>query len=154
MVHLSAERAEKSRAFDSSSFPGPDACREFLRHIEYLSEPLALAPDHVLCCEGDAPRSLFLLTKGDALFTIQSRDGTIPCFAVRAGSLIGLSAIIARTPLALTATVSPEAVVRQMDAQEFLARIEGRADQYMCVLRILAEETIRAHQALADFLPS
>lgn len=125
-----------------------------MRNLEHLSKPLDVGPDRVLCREGDQPKRFYLLRSGEAVFTVQSEGGVVPCFAVGTGSMIGLSAILAHTPFALTATVSPGAEVRQIDAQEFLALIEGRPDRYMCVLRILAEETHRAHQALAELLAS
>lgn len=132
----------------------PGAAEDFLRNLKHLSKPLDLGPDRVLCREGDQPKRFYLLKSGEAVFTVQSDGQVVPCFAVGAGSMIGLSAILAHTPFALTATVSPGAEVRQIDAQEFLTLIEGHTDRYMCVLRILAEETHRAHQALAELLAS
>lgn len=146
--HRSGNQSSSSDLIESC------AAEDLWRDIETLSEPLMLEPDRVLCREGDEPRSLYLLKSGKAIFTIQSGGQIVPCFAVGAGSLIGLSSIIARTPFALTATASPGSEVRQIDALEFLALIDGKTDRYMGVLRILAEETLRAHQALAELLAS
>jgi CRP-like cAMP-binding protein len=153
MVHLcTSEDADSHR-----SLPAKSACgsvREFLRDLDCLSERVDLTADRVLCREGDKPERLFLLKRGDAVFTVCTDDQVLPCFAVHADSLIGLSAVIAHTPYALTATVSPGAEVHRIDAKVFLDLVERRADHFLCVLRILAEETLRAHQALAEMLAS
>lgn len=125
-----------------------------LREIEERSSPLVLAPGHVLFREGDQPKYLHLLKKGEVIFTILSFEQIIPCFSVGVGSLLGLSAVIAGTPFALSATASPDAEVLRIAATDVLELIDGSATRYMCVLRLLAEETHRAHQALADLLSS
>jgi len=153
-VHLSISPTENSHPSNHADFLMPGAVDDFMRNLEHLSKPLDLSPDRVLCREGDKPKRFYLLKSGEAVFTVQSDGQVVPCFAVGAGSMIGLSAILGHTPFALTATVSPGAEVRQFDAGEFLTLIEGRTDRYMCVLRILAEETHRAHQALAELLAS
>lgn len=153
-MHLSISQPESSHLSNPVDFLRTGAAEDFMRNLEHLSKPLNLGPERVLCREGDQPRRFYLLKSGQAVFTVHSDGEVVPCFAVGAGSMIGLSAILAHTPFALTATVSPEAEVRQIDAQEFLTLIENRPDRYMCVLRILAEETHRAHQALAELLAS
>jgi len=142
----------EAQAISTRHHPSGAILREFRREIESLSTPATLPADRVLFREGDEPARLYLLKQGEVVFTIQCADKVVPCFSVKSGSLIGLSAIIAGTPFALTATASPAAEIRQIDAHEFLARMDGHTDQYMCILRILAEETLQAHQALAEML--
>jgi len=154
MVHVCTS---SNNADPDCSQPAGSVCgsiHEFLRKLEHLSEPVPLAPDRVLCREGDEPKRLFLLKSGEAVFTVHSDGQIVPCFKVGAGSLIGLSAIFAHTPCALTATVSPGAEAMEIDAKRFISWVEERPDYYLCVLRILAEETLTAHRALAEMLAS
>ena len=95
---------------------------------------------------------MYLLQSGEISFTILAGRRTMPCFTVNGGSFVGLSAVIAGAPFALTATASPGAEIVRMKASEFLELIESRAEWYMCALRALASETLHAHQALADML--
>jgi len=132
--------------------PSSAISKEFMREIDGLSIPAVLPADRVLFREGDAPEHLYLLKEGEVVFTIQCAGKIVPCFSVKSGALLGLSAVIAGTPFALTATASPGAKVRQIEAHEFLARMDGHTDRYMCILRFLAEETLQAHQALAEML--
>jgi len=127
---------------------------DLIREIEKRSSPLVLTPGHILFREGDESKHLYLLKRGEVIFTILSFDQTVPCFSVGAGSLLGLSAVVTSTPFALSATASPDAEVSQISADDFLEWIEESATRYMCVLRLLAEETLTAHQALADLLLS
>jgi CRP-like cAMP-binding protein len=124
----------------------------FRQEIESRSRQVALAPGHVLFREGDEPKYIYLLKKGDVIFTIVSLDQAVPCFAVGAGTLLGLSAVVTNHPYALSATASPDAEVLKIPADEFLRLIEGRTAFNLCILRLLAEETHKAHQALADLL--
>jgi len=127
---------------------------ELLREVERRSSLHVLSPGHVVFREGDEPKHLYLLKMGDVIFTIVSSHQTIPCFAVGAGSLLGLSAVVSGKPFALSATASPDAEVMRIAEADFHELIEGSAARYMAVLQLLAEETHRAHQALVDLLAS
>jgi CRP-like cAMP-binding protein len=130
------------------------ATEELKREIIHRARRVTLPESGILLREGDQPDSLYLLIKGEVIFSIHSADRIIPCFMVESSSLIGLSAIIARAPLALTATASPGAEILQMDASRFLELIESRTEWYMSALCALAQETVKAHQALAEMLAS
>ena len=127
---------------------------DLLREVEERSRPVVLAPGHILFREGEVPKYLYLLKKGEVIFTIVSFGQTIPCFSVGEGTLLGLSAVVTSSPFALSATASPDAEVLRIDAAYFLELIEGCVARYMSALRFLAEETLRAHQALAELLSS
>ena len=135
------------------SEPTPDA-DELKREIERKAEPVALPPNCIVFREGDPSRQVYLLQKGEISFTIRAGGHVVACFAVGSGSLVGLSAVIAGAPFALTATASPGAELLKMEASEFIGLIESRAEWYMCALRALAAETLQAHHALANMLAS
>lgn len=122
--------------------------------IEKRAKPVALPPNCIVFREGDPSRHAYLLMQGEVRFTIRAGRLIVPCFTVGGNSFVGLSAVIAGAPFALTATASPGAMLLQIDAAEFLELIESRAEWYMCALRALAAETLQAHHALADMLAS
>ena len=131
-----------------------EAAAELEREIERRATPVVLPPNCVVFREGNPPRYIYLLRNGAVSFTICAGPQTLPCFKVGSGSLVGLSAVIADAPYALTATASVGAELLRMDSAEFLQLIESRAEWYMSALRKLAEETLQAHRALAEMLAS
>lgn len=135
-------------------FSESTAFHELARAIESEARAVALPPNCILFREGDPPRNLYLLKKGEVAFTLCARNRTVSCFTVSGVSLIGLSGIIAHMPFALTATASPGAEILRMEADAFLSLIECRAEWYMCVLCALADETLLAQRALAEMLSS
>lgn len=152
MMVLSSSQDKATIPSRSQSFCELPAFRELARAIESQARPVALPPNCVLFREGDAPRHLCLLKNGEVAFTLRACDRTVPCFTLSGASLIGLSGIIANIPFALTATASPGAQILRMDSDAFLSLVESRAEWYMCVLRALADETVRAHHALAEMI--
>ena len=152
MTCLPASPPEQSSCLNEAAASKSAAAEEMTRAIESLSIPRVLPADRVLFRDGDRPEHLYLLEKGQVIFTINSFGQQVPCFIVEAGSLIGLSATFADAPFVLTSTASPDAEVREIASGAFIKLIEGHAEWYLCIIRLLAEETHRAQQALAERL--
>jgi len=152
MKVLSTSRDKAVNPSRSPAFCESPAFRELARAIESQARPVSLPPNCVLFREGDPPKNLYLLKSGEVAFTLRACDRTVPCFTVSGVSLIGLSGIIAHIPFALTATASPGAEILRMESDAFVRLVESQTEWYMCVLRALADETVRAHYALAEML--
>ena len=118
-------------------FPSID--NEMAAQIKEHSKPHALDPDGVLFREGDAPTRLYFLRAGEA--TIAVANQAISCLQVGAGSLIGLSSVLANQRHETTAIVSQDAQVDALEPSEFLALIDRHPALHLRVLQILASET-------------
>lgn len=152
MTCVPSSPQESADAAQNSSAAQPIAASELMREILSQSRRVNLPPNCIVFREGDQPDHVYFLKQGRVIFSIYSAGRMIPCFIAESGGLIGLSAVVAKAPMALTATASPGAEIVEMDTGRFLQLIESRTEWYMCALRALAEETVQAHQALAEML--
>lgn len=118
-------------------FPSIDD--EMAARIEQYSKPHVLDADGVLFREGDSPARLYFLREGEA--TIAVANQSIPCLQLGAGSLIGLSSVLANQRHETTAVVSQDAQVDALEPSAFLALIERHPALHLRVLQILASET-------------
>src|ERR1700744_6202298 len=121
---------------------------EFEREFEERSSLYVPNADRMLCSEGDAPESVYLLRRGESLLTVADRS--LPFLRVGPQSLIGLSAVFFNRPHGVTATGSEDAEGRGVRREVFLELVESRPQLYLSALRVLAAEIDAAFRALAE----
>jgi CRP-like cAMP-binding protein len=119
-----------NQEFARTALPAAELRNEF----ESYAKPVALPPNCILFREGDPSRSVYFLRKGEASFTIRAAQRNLPCFAIGTGSFVGLSAVIAGLPFALTATASPGTDLLQMERERIPAT--NREPRRMVYVRV------------------
>jgi CRP/FNR family transcriptional regulator len=95
----------------------------------------------VLFSEGHAPANVAVLCAGRIKLTTSSRDGrTMLVRIARAGDLLGLSAVMSRTPYEVTAQAIEDTLLRCYEQKAFLHFIENNAEGSLYAAECLAEE--------------
>jgi CRP/FNR family transcriptional regulator len=122
---------------------------ELIVELEKRATPVAVSSDKVLFHQGDAPKGVYLLTKGSARLTSVT-DGD-PQLSVRAGagSLLGVPAVVGTKPYSLTAEALEGAEVKVLSCEGFLHLMQTEPALSFRVLQVLAEEVRFARETLA-----
>lgn len=131
-------------------FPSMDD--EMAARIGEHSKPYTVDADGILFREGDSPACLYFLREGEAIIAVANQ--TVPCLQIGAGSLIGLSSVLANQRHETTATVSPDALVDALEPSAFLELINHCPKLHLRVLQILAMETEAVFDRLTRELAS
>lgn len=124
---------------------------ELAQEVENRSTPFVPEVDQVLFHQGDAPTGLYFVRKGEVTLTMHSSNVIVMRVTARAGSLIGLPAILDNRPYSLTATACADAEIRLLPAEDFHKLLDSRPELCLNVLKILSGEIRSMRQAFADF---
>jgi len=114
------------------------------------SKPLPLQANDVLFREGDAPKGIYLLRKGNVDLTMHSGNQVIVCARAGAGSVLGLPSTADDKPYSMTATACRDAEIEHLSSKDFHQLIESHPELYLNVVQILAAEIRSVRKALAD----
>jgi CRP-like cAMP-binding protein len=145
------------------SFSGPDSWRmsvdkvssAFVADVELVSElekrahPIAIAADHILFRQGDAPKGVYILRKGLAKLTSQSDGDAILSVQAGAGSLLGVPAVVGGKPYSLTAEAMDGAEFSLLSSDDFVHLMHTEPALSFRVLQVLAEEVRFARESIA-----
>jgi CRP-like cAMP-binding protein len=112
----------------------------------------ALPADLDLFREGDAPKGIYFLRKGNVELTIQSAGRVVMFARAEAGSLLGLPSTVSNGPYSMTATACLGAEIGHLSCEDFLELIASRPELSLEVVQILAAELRSVRQALAGIL--
>ena len=111
---------------------------ELVLAVEYRSTYCSAGTDRVLFRQGDVPTHLFFVRMGEVELTMESAGIVVKRVSALAGSLVGLSAVIAKRPYIMTATASEDAYVCDLSADAFNRFVQENPRFSMNDLQILA----------------
>jgi CBS domain-containing protein len=119
---------------------------ELVLAVEYRATSCSLGADRVLFRQGDVATHLFFVRAGEVELNMETAGTVVMRVYAGPGSLVGLSAVIAKRPYTMTATASQEAHLCELSADAFNLLIQENPRFSMDVLRIMAGEIHSAHQ--------
>lgn len=121
---------------------------DLLRQLETRAKPIAVGPDHIIFRQGEEPFGLYILRKGIASLTRESKGEPTMQVLAGEGSLLGLPAVIATKPYSLTAEALDGAELSLLSRSDFNDLM--RADPLLSfqLLKVLAEEVRFAREAI------
>ena len=77
---------------------------KLVQALEKRSLPVACGKGGTLFIQGETPKGLYILQRGEAALVMKSRAGrTVMCLHAGSGSLLGLPGVIGKEPYTLTA---------------------------------------------------
>ena len=122
---------------------------ELIKALEKHSTQISCDSDHVLFNQGDHPKGLFILDKGEITITMASPTGEqLMSIEAHAGSLLGLPGLIGNEPYTLTATARSGAKLGFITRDDFTALMQSDPLMSLKVLQVLAAEVRSARQAI------
>jgi CRP-like cAMP-binding protein len=127
------------------------AGHNLIQALYRLSQPVPGSEDGILFHQGDAPDGLFLLRSGEATLVMKSDSGrVVMSLKVDAGSVLGLTGVIADEPYTLTAHVSQGSEVRFVTRKDFEVLTQSEPSLYLEVLHMLAAQVRFARYTLTE----
>ena len=124
---------------------------KLVQALEKRSLPVACGKGGTLFIQGETPKGLYILQRGEAALVMKSRAGrTVMCLHAGSGSLLGLPGVIGKEPYTLTAMVRQGSEVRFVTRENFEQIVEEEPELYSSVLQVLAAEVRFARLALAE----
>jgi CRP-like cAMP-binding protein len=127
------------------------ADRKLVFALEKESDPVACGEGRALFKQGEMPKGVFILQKGEAALVMSSPAGRIVmCLQAGSGSLLGLPGVIAKEPYTLTAMVKAGSEVRFISRERFEQVVQAEPELYCSVLTLLAAEVRTARLAIAE----
>lgn len=122
---------------------------ELILALDTRSIAISCGEEYVLFRQGDAPAGLFILHKGEATMTMTSAAGeSIISIQTKAGSLLGLPALIGNEPYTLTAVARQGSELGFIARDEFTALMRSEPMVSLKILQVLAAEVRAARHAL------
>ncbi len=127
------------------------ANRRLIEALERCSRPILCGDDCILFRQGDTPRGIYLLRRGEATLTMMSNKGEVLLqLRATAGSLLGLPGVIGHEPYTLTARVRRSSEVSFISKAAFDELLRSDPQLSLGVCEVLAAEVRSARQAISD----
>jgi CRP-like cAMP-binding protein len=115
------------------------------------SQTVACGEGRTLFNQGESPKGLFILERGEAALVMSSNSGrAVMCLEVGSGSLLGLPGVITRRPYTLTAFIRKGSAVRFIAQEDFERTVREQPELYPGILHILAAEVHFVRQVIRD----
>ncbi len=133
---------------DSSAFVAdPELIQALTKH----STAISCAEDRSLFNQGDTPQGLYILDQGEISLTMTSPGGQqIMQFQARAGSLLGLPALIGNGTYTLSAIARRGARLGFIRRDQFTSLMQSEPRISLKILQVLAAELRSARQVLSN----
>ena len=125
---------------------------ELCEEIEKWSTPVLKRAGELLFQQGEGPGCAFFLKTGEIGLTLRVSGGAVWGVRAKAGSLVGLPAVVVNEPYSMTAKAIQDSQICQLSRNDF-QRLMQQNPQFCCsVLQILAAEVHAARRALSTLL--
>ena len=119
---------------------------ELLGELEKRATPIAMGVDRILFRQGDAPRGVFILSKGLVKLTTRSDGDAVLKVQAGVGSLLGVPAVVGAKPYSLTAEAVVGAEIGMLSCEDFVHLMRTEPTLSFGVLQVLAEEVRYARE--------
>jgi CRP-like cAMP-binding protein len=127
------------------------ADHRLIQALEERAQPIPCGDGCTLFHQGEAPTGLYILVSGEAALVMKSPLGTaVMCHRAKAGSLLGLPAIIADEPYTLTAMARQGSEVKFITRGDYEDIMRAQPSLALLVLQVLANEVRAARRALSE----
>jgi CRP-like cAMP-binding protein len=124
---------------------------ELIKALEKHSTQISCDSDHVLFNQGDHPKGLFILDKGEITITMASPTGEqLMSIEAHAGSLLGLPGLIGNEPYTLTAIARKGARLSFVPRDEFTSLMRSEPMLALKMVQVIAAELRSARHALSN----
>ena len=126
------------------------ADRALVQSLELRSHPIPCNKGGTLFNQGDSPTGLYILKSGEGDLIMESAVGRpVMCVHAKAGSVLGLPAVIANEPYTMTALVHGGSEVRFVPRSDFEEIMQAEPSLYPRLLPSLAKYRIALISDLA-----
>ncbi len=124
---------------------------DLIQALDRRSTHIACETDRILFNQGDAPKGVYILNKGETFLTMKSQAGAmVMCVQAPTGSLLGLPGLIGNEPYTLSAIARKGAEVGFVSRDDFTRLMQTDPQLSLRVLQVLAAEVRSARQALLE----
>ncbi|MGD0294128.1 MAG: cyclic nucleotide-binding domain-containing protein [Terracidiphilus sp.] len=124
---------------------------ELIQALEKHSTAISCDVDRVLFKQGDHPKGLYILDRGETTITMASPAGEqLMSVQAHAGSLLGLPGLIGNEPYTLTAIAHKGARLSVVPRNKFTSLMRTDPHLSLKMLQVLAAEVRSARRALSN----
>lgn len=132
--------------YESSSADGT-----LIQALLMRSQAVDCGEGGVLFNQGEAPKGLFILVRGEAALVMRSNTGqAVMCIKAGPGSVLGLPGVIANKPYTMTAFIRKDSAVSFVARDEFERMMLEEPELYPGILQVLATDFRSIRQAIAE----
>lgn len=122
-----------------------------IRALVKRSQTVACGEGGTLFKQGETPKGIFILERGEAALVMASNAGrTVMCVEVGSGTLLGLPGVITKEPYTLTAFIRKGSAVSFITREDFEQVVREEPELYPSILLILAVEVRSFRQAMRE----
>jgi CRP-like cAMP-binding protein len=126
------------------------ACPDLIHALKQRSAPVPCPSGNILFQQGELPKGLYILEKGEVALSMSTPVGKAVADArACSGSLLGLPGLASNEPYTMTAVAQPGAELSFLDRQDFAEIMHTCPDLAIQILQVLAAEVRSARLALA-----
>ena len=124
---------------------------DLIQALERLATAVPCDEDRALFHQGDPPVGLFILSRGEAIVSMDGGNGVVDfsCTAT-GGSILGLPGLIADQPYSLTAIARKGAGVGFISKDQFSSLMQTELALMVKILQVLAAEVRSARLAITQ----
>jgi CRP-like cAMP-binding protein len=124
---------------------------ELIQALEKHSTAITCEADRVLFNQGDHPKGLYILDKGETIITMASPTGEqLMSIQAHVGSLLGLPGLIGNKPYTLSAIARNGAQLSYIPRDQFSSLMRTEPMLALKMVQVIAAELRSARQALAN----
>lgn len=124
-----------------------------IQALELRSASKTCGRGTVLFRQGETPTGLFIIRSGRVSLLMKAENGIeVAQFSVKAGSILGLPAIVAKEPYSLSAMANEDAEISFVELEAFEGLMQEQPSLFPKVLELLASEVRSARVALTEIL--
>ena len=128
------------------------ADNELCEEIEKWSTPILTRAGELLFRQGEGPGYAFFVKTGEIGLTMRVSSGAVWAVRAKAGSLVGLPAVVGNEPYSMTAKAIRDSEICQLSRHDFQRLMQQNSRFCRNVLQILAAEVHAARKALSMLL--
>ena len=119
--------------------------------LKVVAAEVHCAEERELFAQGDEPKGVYIIRGGDIRLTLVSPTGKeVATATAEPNSLLGLPAVVGRTPYSLSALAGAGSKVGFVSSDLFLDLMQSNAIVSMHVLEVLAAEVRAARQGMLE----
>jgi CRP/FNR family cyclic AMP-dependent transcriptional regulator len=118
-----------------------------LKMLAFSSTYLTLHAGEVLCQQGEAGDSVFVIDDGEVEVSVQTNGRTILLAVLGRNDLFGEMAVICNLPRTADVRARSKLTVLKIEGDVFLQLVTGNPDAALGVMRVLTERLMRFNEA-------
>lgn len=133
-------------AAETTNLPSDD-----IRNVlDAMATPISRPKNAVLFHQGDAPKGVYVVRKGNVRMTVKAGDSEVLMRVAHAGAVLGLPGVLGNKPYSLTAVTVHASELGFVPAEKLVDAIRTNPALGLQVLQLLSEDVRAARGAIAN----